>query len=984
MVQANSMLENPVCIPEKPIIDEIRKKPMGIDTERSEPPDYGEIYRSHREALGKALSKLADEKGEAYLLIDALDEITIDKGFLSLFPDPFPRGVRVMITGRNCPQVDKFMDRRSGFERVEPQKLDRDEVSAITGVEDETKEGKGFNDEVYRKTAGWTYAIKEIGKLIKDKDGEYSEDVILNREETLERMANAWKGALLEDALEFLVIDEFFNCLEKKWDANDNGVFVSHLSSGDYRGYYSWADAVGPRIKDLVSYLKFKGHDLNSRMLKEALSPVRDQLLYRTGISRNEKYSHQCISFALRLFPKFCLEKFLAPDLENINEALCRWMADCRDPDALWRLDFLLHKIKEFSFSENGLDSSLNWAKAGADCWSRIKKTWSPELIAEISAGRGDYPDPGALYVDAIVESVRMGDERHVVHLASAYLGFHRPDYDLQLGPDIEKGIELLKRLIVTNDKSSPLAAFLLGCFFLGYDGEDMSGDSQFRGLWRFQEFEEFPLFDLSQGISYLEQSMDMGYPQAKYFLGLLYLKDDFSLKDKERGIQLLEEISRDRNDYMDWMSKPLGDPPLHAAADKWLGWEYLALDGVAQDRSEKHWISAIRSGDWELGIELLKFGFGQFREGGRKSSELLSFANRILRESLNSTFNRDVVGGINFDVGCRELTEAIVGIKKPAKVRGAIDSNGYFQHTAWNDQIESVFSGMTFWIYVQDTVISDYLEVMKKRDEFPQLDPLGWDKDQVKEIHQQKTDFTTEKLDLVYIFLLNVSETIKYREMGRAYRKALKEIDRETIGIVKLWLSEKESDEPNQIVKWAEDFIESLDYAPVVSGEFPYKVDGQPVFYHKSNEKVGGMSEEDETYRLFCVNGPVGVLPIIDWINWDTRQSEEDWRRADERICDLANSGFTHLDDGKIPWHDPKNYTHPFREDGSCRSVLSDYNWLAREGHPLYHLSVGMLVRHGIYEDPDSWSPKQRFDLAREGGVLVPEWMDEVPAKEK
>ena len=69
------------------------------------------------------------------------------------------------------------------------------------------------------------------------------------------------------------------------------------------------------------------------------------------------------------------------------------------------------------------------------------------------------------------------------------------------------------------------------------------------------------------------------------------------------------------------------------------------------------------------------------------------------------------------------------------------------------------------------------------------------------------------------------------------------------------------------------------------MSGEFPHKVDGQPVLYHKSNEKVGGMSEEEEAHRLFCVNGPVAVLPIIDWINWDLRQEDKGLRKADARI---------------------------------------------------------------------------------------------------
>ena len=67
-----------------------------------------------------------------------------------------------------------------------------------------------------------------------------------------------------------------------------------------------------------------------------------------------------------------------------------------------------------------------------------------------------------------------------------------------------------------------------------------------------------------------------------------------------------------------------------------------------------------------------------------------------------------------------------------------------------------------------------------------------------------------------------------------------------------------------------------------------------------------------------------------------------------------------------------------------SVKGVVVTYDWLAREGHPLYDLSVGMLVRHGIYEYPDGLSPKQRFGLAREGGIQVPEWMDDPLSQKK
>jgi hypothetical protein len=92
---------------------------------------------------------------------------------------------------------------------------------------------------------------------------------------------------------------------------------------------------------------------------------------------------------------------------------------------------------------------------------------------------------------------------------------------------------------------------------------------------------------------------------------------------------------------------------------------------------------------------------------------------------------------------------------------------------------------------------------------------------------------------------------------------------------------------------------------------------------------------------------------------------NEKNWREAEDRLSDFSETGFQFNDTELLPWYNP------------------DYNRLARIGHPLYHLSVGLLVRHGMYEDPDGLSPKQRFDMARKGGVKVPDWMDQDPLRE-
>jgi len=48
-----------------------------------------------------------------------------------------------------------------------------------------------------------------------------------------------------------------------------------------------------------------------------------------------------------------------------------------------------------------------------------------------------------------------------------------------------------------------------------------------------------------------------------------------------------------------------------------------------------------------------------------------------------------------------------------------------------------------------------------------------------------------------------------------------------------------------------------------------------------------------------------------------------------------------------------------------------------SREGDPEGHLVTGWLGRHQLATDPDGFQIARRMDLARDGGWLVPEWMN-------
>jgi len=77
--------------------------------------------------------------------------------------------------------------------------------------------------------------------------------------------------------------------------------------------------------------------------------------------------------------------------------------------------------------------------------------------------------------------------------------------------------------------------------------------------------------------------------------------------------------------------------------------------------------------------------------------------------------------------------------------------------------------------------------------------------------------------------------------------------------------------------------------------------------------------------------------------------QCNTDWKAADALFGKLQDSG----------------------------NVLGWWFARSREGDPEGHLVTGWLTRHRLATDPDGFQITRRMDLARDGGWLVPEWMN-------
>ena len=995
LTQANSMLTNPVSIPEEPV----RKAPKRLDrTEegsKPEPPDYREIYRTQREALSHALGKLVEEKKEIFLLIDALDEINVDKGFLCIFPDPFPVGVRVMITGRNCQQVDSFMDRRSGFERIEPQKLEREEIPAITGVPEDSEDAKQFNDKVHQKTGGWTYAVKETEKRIKQNNGVFSDNLICNREETLNRMAEAWKGELLEDALAFLLWEELFHSIDNSIK-EEPGSYIApgrplpkiNLSSGSYENFAFKYLSPGPNFANLCAFLKFRGHDISLKLLRKKLDAVRDQLIFFTGSSYLEcdwssgfgsrhksnttpPKNEPCLSFALRIVPEHCILNYLASDFDQYLENICKWMVHEEKIHLLWRLGLIIspnlkHNEEHFTDlieikSTNGIGFTKDHKKIGDRCWAQISKRWPPSSMVNLPT----HFYESAMYELVILTAVELGDKTHQMVLADFHLGCYG---SLTLNSDIEadknEGIRLLEDLIENDEAQAGEAAFNLGCDYLGFDPTYYIFDFYLTGSIDHYQNE-------TKGLEWLEYSFERGHAYARLLLGAILIDERFSMQDIPRGILILEEFVADTTLHKE--SKWLAEKAAELLARSF--WEVnhdkkieytkksieLGNNFFGQEVISNYWKESLKSNNQEekkLALELIKCAL---------ESELYSFEIRDL-------FDKSVLQETYIEEDL--ITPPFDDFFEPYPPIGSSGISLRLENT--DDDFPSfgyyTSFGVPQWGYSPDYNIRKYLD---KVDDLPvglqeqkDLIQIIWDNYSEKKLAPTQKNFGI-------LYLLNVSATIKSRDFGRKCREEFPQLDSDLISLLKGWYECTRGEDCSKVF-WVRNLLN------LHSGKLPVP---SPELVEEIKDFLDKVeySPKDPSKQLnlwFCINGPVAVLPVINWLDWEENPQDSDWKEADEKIRELAESGFRFNEEKDlIPRHNPSSF---FSEGDAFSGYSPDYNWLAREGHPLYDMSVGMLVRHNIYEDPDGLNQRQRFDMARKGGVQVPEWMDKPLSQKK
>lgn len=274
----------------------------------------------YKSLLFSAIKRIVDENGPIVLIIDALDEINRNPEVFNFLPERLPIGASALLTVRPNLNIDTYIKNQSRLS-VYPdnlQNLNREEIPLLTGVSDLAgPEEKKFNDDVYRKSGGWSLHVAAIAKSLEEQNGDFSSVHINNDLKSyFERQQKEWltsyptgsmDAELLENILTLLILFEP----------------VAPISFETIQGY-------------LESKL---GRNINFNILNTVLAPVAYQI---NGLDTSKKK----IKIGIKAFAEYLRDNYLGNrDLIRALQEVSKWLIEDEELESKIIADFLSYWI---------------------------------------------------------------------------------------------------------------------------------------------------------------------------------------------------------------------------------------------------------------------------------------------------------------------------------------------------------------------------------------------------------------------------------------------------------------------------------------------------------------------------------------------------------------------------------------------------------------------------------------------------------------
>lgn len=433
-----------------------------------------------RRAIYVGLDQLAHERGDAVLIIDALEEISEDGATLGFLPQKLPPRVAGLITAQaNTPAARWAKDHLTIAEPISLRRLVRSDMPALSGVTDDTADGKAFNGNLFAASGGLPLAVRRI------LDGP---DVrkILDSTDTV------------RPALSKLQLVSGTNELHARQAAawTDLGD-VGKLSLMALALFEPVAALALPVLQAFLAGKLDHVPDLSD--LRELLEPVANQV---------QGFDEGKIKLASRPFAVYVREKrFSRLDLAKPLEWLRRAIVADVDVDISTLATFIDY-----------------WGSGSRNAQQRAQASGVLDDLVVAEDGERLYE---------IAQRLRVWDTKATPHAVrslelSARLGF--PAALRLLGlltidgrgrePDAGEGMRLLR---VAYEKGDGRAMILLGHRLL--DGRGLPADP-------------------AEGLACLESALRQNVPDAKYALGARLVFGQGVPTDANRGAELLEQAA--------------------------------------------------------------------------------------------------------------------------------------------------------------------------------------------------------------------------------------------------------------------------------------------------------------------------------------------------------------------------------------------------------------------------------------------------------
>ncbi|MBZ4334447.1 tetratricopeptide repeat protein [Corallococcus sp. AS-1-12] len=549
-----------------------------------------ELRQVLRATLYTCLERLAEERGETYIIIDSLDELNLSSGDTSILPQTLPPGISVLLTSRDEKSTSDIRSHLRPAERILTG-LTLQEVAQLTQVTDQR-----WNEVALKSSRGAPLFILTLAEAVRKAAGDHTQvDPSLGPSEILNRQVQKWRTPNLPE--------------------QDDPLYQSML-------LLSVLEPVSAVDLDLIKgFLADSGIPVSRNSLHEILSTVSSQI---DGLA-DGKIKLSVRAFASHVFLSICGKK----DLRHLVLRVSTWLAREIDADVSLHAAYLKHwtdptltadpvqresalKLIELLEKDGNYSLLFNIYTLRPKDEENIPEGFRRSLRA---AAEGDHKAAARELAQLLLTENNYGDQlykegeqwlRKAISLGDAvaptFLGFYLMESD----QDDEERLREGERLLLDEaEHANPIAAFYLGEFYLSGDG---------------------PLGNPSEGerLLCLASTSDDG---AKLSLGIRLLDGRVLPKDAARGEALLREaananhrsamlilgnrlidgrgIEQNSSEGEAWIRRAIDAGEVSAMLD--LGLRFLEGKGLPQSESEgENWYKkAVDTGDTAAMIEL-------------------------------------------------------------------------------------------------------------------------------------------------------------------------------------------------------------------------------------------------------------------------------------------------------------------------------------------------------------------------------------------